>query len=179
MAAKKPGISWGDDAIKSIMKMLNRGQAKGKIHKTIKVGSIAAKQLGKQGKKLESKAVKTKVKLIEDMSKADAISARKASQAKVLKEQEKTLRATRLGEAAASKGSKLKGGKEVPMSRKGAEAAKRQGAVAGAQRARGNANKKAIQDSLRKQISDTRDAAKKRQLRQKLRNHEDKYGKFS
>lgn len=105
--------------------------------------------------------------------------AKKAADAKIIAKHERTLRATRLGDAAASKGSKIKGGKEVPLSKKKAADAARQGRLAGSQSAKGNAKRKQEQLDLLKRIKNTSDAAKRAELRRKLRKHRGDYGNFS
>lgn len=179
MARKRPQISWGDDALKTVMAILRNAEKRGKTEKAVRVGGRIEKQFKKQRPKVETKALSKKIGQMEDELRYPKVQAKRAQDAKILREQERTLRATRLGDAAAEKGTKRKGDKEIPMSKKKAEEAALQGRRAGAQRAKGNATKKAFQDSLRKQIANTKDATKRRQLRQKLYKHEDKYGKFS
>lgn len=108
----------------------------------------------------------------------EAAAAKKAKDAKIIKEQERTLRADRLGEAASTKGTKRKGNKEIPMSRKQAEAAALQGKRAAAQRKKGNAAKKSWQINQKKKIDNAKSAQERVRLRRELRNHQDKYGRF-
>ena len=106
----------------------------------------------------------------------EAAAKRAANNARIIKEQERTLRATRLGDAAADKGSKTRGGKEIPMSKKKAEEAARQGRMAGAQRAKGNAAKRAKAAELDAAIKKAKNGAEKRAAMQRRRKFRDDTG---
>lgn len=106
----------------------------------------------------------------------EAAAKRAANNARIIKEQERTLRATRLGDAAADKGSKTRGGKEIPMSKKKAEEAARQGRMAGAQRAKGNAAKRAKAAELDAAIKNAKNGAEKRAAMQRRRKFRDDTG---
>lgn len=101
---------------------------------------------------------------------------RAANDKRIIDEQERTLRATRLGDAAASKGSKTRGGKEIPMSKKKAEEAARQGRMAGAQRKKGNAAKRAKAAELNAAIKNAKNAAERRAAMQRRRKFRDDTG---
>lgn len=180
MAARKPKIAWGDDAIKAVMTILRNAEKSGKTTKALKVGKRIEKQFVKQGKpKAEVKALQTKMGYMRDELRAPKVAAVRAKNAEIIAKQERTLRATRLGDAATEKGSKLKKGKEIPMSQKKAREAALQGKRAGAQRAKGNAARKAEQERLQKMANDRSLPAKKRvDARRRLRKLQGNEGNF-
>jgi hypothetical protein len=106
----------------------------------------------------------------------EAAAQRAANNARIIKEQDRTLRMTRLGDAAAEKGSKTRGGKEIPMGKKKAAAADRQGRMAGAQRKKGNASKKAKAAELDAAIKSAKGGAEKRAAMQRRRKFRDETG---
>jgi hypothetical protein len=167
---------------------------RGKV-KRREVESISAdadkhmQRMAKQGKNWDGspvkkatkprKAASKKLTVAEEIAAARRILAQREMGKKVIKAQERTLRATRLGDAAAAKGTKKgRGGKEIPMSKKEVKKVVRQGNLAGSQRAKGNATKKATQMNLQARIQNAPDAASKRAARNKLRKHQDTHGNF-
>lgn len=108
----------------------------------------------------------------------EQLAAKKAKDAEIIAKHEKTLRATRLGDAAKTKGTKRKGNKEIPMSKKQADAAAAQGRRAGSQSAKGNAKRRQEQINLKKQIDAAKTAQQRLELRRKLRKHRGDYGTF-
>jgi hypothetical protein len=167
---------------------------RGKV-KRREVESISAdadkhmQRMAKQGKNWDGspvkkatkprKAASKKLTVAEEIAAARRILAQREMGKKVIKAQERTLRATRLGDAAAAKGTKKgRGGKEIPMSKKEVKKVVRQGNLAGSQRAKGNAKKKADQLNLQARMQNAPDAASKRAARNKLRKHQDTHGNF-
>jgi|LakMenEpi03Aug12_release.lakeMendotaPanAssembly.Ray.scaffolds.fasta_scaffold01850_33 hypothetical protein len=167
---------------------------RGKV-KRREVESISAdadkhmQRMAKQGKNWDGspvkkatkprKAASKKLTVAEEIAAARRILAQREMGKKVIKAQERTLRATRLGDAAATKGTKKgRGGKEIPMSKKEVKKVVRQGNLAGSQRAKGNATKKATQMNLQARMQNAPDAASKRAARNKLRKHQDTHGNF-
>lgn len=101
---------------------------------------------------------------------------REANKQRVLKQQGRTVNMMQLGDAAASKGSKTRGGKEIRMSKKQAEEAARQGRMAGAQRKKGNAAKKAKAAELDAAIKNAKGGAERRAAMQRRRKFRDDTG---
>ncbi len=133
----------------------------------------------KKATKPRKAAPKKKLTVAEQTAAAERTIAKREMDKKVIKAQERTLRATRLGDAAATKGTKKgRGGKEIPMSKKEVKKVVRQGNLAGSQRAKGNAKKKADQLNLQARMQNAPDAASKRAARNKLRKHQDTHGNF-
>jgi hypothetical protein len=133
----------------------------------------------KKATKPRKAAPKRKLTVAEQTAAAERTIAKREMDKKVIKAQERTLRATRLGDAAAAKGTKKgRGGKEIPMSKKEVKKVVRQGNLAGSQRAKGNATKKATQMNLQARMQNAPDAASKRAARNKLRKHQDTHGNF-
>lgn len=106
----------------------------------------------------------------------EAAAKREANNARIIKQQGRTVNMMQLGDAAASKGSKTRGGKEIRMSKKQAEEAARQGRMAGAQRAKGNAAKKAKAAELDAAIKNAKNGAEKRAAMQRRRKFRDDTG---
>lgn len=182
-SSKKPKIQWGDDASKLIGIIRKAILAGGKnADQGSRVASKAAKQMTKQGKKAMAADVRTAKKgaaatramLVKDAARAEAAAAGK----KVMSAQERTLRATRLGEAVGTKGTKLVRGKEMALGEKKASDAISQGVRASSQRAKGNAKLRAVQETLRREAKAAKGAERVAKMR-KLRAHETKHGRFS
>lgn len=182
-SSKKPSIQWGDkgdDLIRIIKKAITYGDTP-KAERTVKMAKKAAGQMKSQkkvvrsGKTLDaiSEATKARTERFAQQRKFKAI----ADKERLIAKHEKTLRATRLGDAVESKGSKLVGGKEMALGKKRAEGAITQGRRAGAASKAGNARRKAEQQELGRQIRAAKGPEKYR-LKQKLRAHEEKYGRF-
>ena len=106
----------------------------------------------------------------------EAAAKRAANNARIIKEQNRTVGMMQLGDAAASKGSKTRGGKEIRMSKKKAEEAARQGRMAGAQRKKGNAAKRAKAAELDAAIKKAKNGAEKRAAMQRRRKFRDDTG---
>jgi hypothetical protein len=184
--AKKPQPAWTDDAANSLLKIIRKAMRSENPRKVEQAGRVvgkatkqATKQGNKSGRKIMAQGYKGEVKFAKDQKMASAEIERRARNEAIVKRQGRTVNAAQLGEAAGRKGSKLKAGKEVAMSAEKAEAARVQGRRATAQRAKGNAARKAEQIKLDNQIKNAKSATEKRALRQKLRAHEDKHGRFA
>lgn len=180
---KKPQIFWGDkgdDLVRMIAKALMHGGAK-KVKKAEKVAGKAVGQMVQQGKfaraeQLSARAVEAN-RLRKTLAGAASKAEAKVKSDKVLKSQERTLRATRIGDAVESKGSKIVRGKETPVGKKKAGEIVSQGKKAGTQRAKGNANRKAEQDAMRAAARSAKGAERVAAMR-RLRAHEAKHGRF-
>lgn len=185
MPNKKPQPAWTDDAANTLVKIIRkamRGESPRKVEQAGRVAAKATKQAAKQGRKtgkeIIAKGYKGEVKFAKDQKMAAAEIARRARNEAIIKRQGKTVGAAQLGEAAGRKGSKLKAGKEVPMSKENVAKAVEQGKKATSQRAKGNAARKKEQEALADRIKNSKSASEKVALRRKLRAHEEKHGRF-
>jgi hypothetical protein len=183
--AKKPQPAWTDDAAEMLTKIIKKAMASGRSSKREQAARVvgkATKQATKQGNKSGRKIIKQGyagvLKSEAEAREAAAQIAARARKERLVKQHSRTVNAQQLGEAAGRKGSKLKGGKEIPMSKQRIAEVERQGSVAGSQRAKGNAKRAAEQQDLRDKIKNTKNASDKLRLRRQLRAHEEKHGRF-
>jgi hypothetical protein len=185
IVAKKPQPAWTDDAAKKLVNIIKNAMDSGRSSKREQAARVvgkATKQATKQGNKSGRKIIKEGYagKLRAEAEARDAASqiAARARKERLVKQHSRTVNAQQLSEAAGRKGSKLKGGKEIPMSKQRIAEVERQGSVAGSQRAKGNAKRAAEQQDLRDKIKNTKNASDKLRLRRQLRAHEEKHGRF-
>lgn len=136
--------------------------------------SALAKKLIKQGK--DKRAAEAKKNAYTRSQ--NALAEKKANDARIIKGQSRTVNIQQLGEAAGRKGSKRKGGKEIPMTPAQVRRAEQQAARAGSQRKKGNAKLRQEQIDLKKAIDSTKDARVRTQLRRDLRAHRKLHGIF-
>ena len=133
----------------------------------------------KKATKPRKAAPKKKLTVAQQTAAAERTIASREADKKIIKKHERTLRATRLGDAVADKGTKKgRGGKEIPMSKKEANKVVRQGKLAGSQSKKGNAARTAEQMNLRARYENAPDAAARRRAKQRLDNHRRTHGNF-
>jgi hypothetical protein len=147
------------------------------------------RRMAEQGKNWDGskvkKVVKPKAASKKKLTPAQEIAAarrelnKRANDARIIRQGTKAANVATAAEAVGRKGTKLtRGGKEVPVSKKKADALVAMGNRAVAQKKGGNAKKKADQLNLRARVQNAPDAASKRAARNKLRKHQDTHGNF-
>ena len=99
----------------------------------------------------------------------EATIARQEVNKKIIKKHEKTLRATRAGEAVGEKGTIRRGNREIPVGKKRQTDIERQGRLAGSQSKKGNAKNKAKAAELDANIKNAKNATERRSALQKRR----------
>ncbi len=70
MAARKPKITWGDDAFELVMKIIDNAASSGKIGKTqqaIKTGRRITSQMQKQGQRSTPRVLNRRIDAIEKL----------------------------------------------------------------------------------------------------------------
>lgn len=97
---------------------------------------------------------------------------------RITQRQEKTLRASRAGEAVGEKGTIRRSGREVPVSDKKRKDIERQGRLAASQRAKGNLTQATKQDMLFAKWKNAQGGDAKRKAKKAYDAHVDKYGRF-
>lgn len=123
----------------------------------------------KKATKPRKAAPKKKLTVAQQTAAAERTIASREADKKIIKKHERTLKATRLGDAVADKGTKkTRGGKEIPVSKKEGKRIVRQGNLAGSQSKKGNATRKATQMNLQARVDNAPNAAAKREARQRL-----------
>jgi hypothetical protein len=133
----------------------------------------------KKATKPRKAAPKRKLTVAEQTAAAERTIASREADKKVIKKHERTLKATRIADAVADKGTKKgRGGKEIPVSKKEGKRIIRQGNLAGSQSKKGNAARTAEQMNLRARYENAPDAAARRRAKQRLDNHRRTHGNF-
>ncbi len=97
---------------------------------------------------------------------------------RITQRQEKTLRASRAGEAVGEKGTIRRNGREVPVSDKKRKDIERQGRLAASQRAKGNLTQATKQDMLFAPWKNAQGGDATRKAKKAYDAHVDKYGRF-
>lgn len=95
--------------------------------------------------------------------------ARQESDKRIIQKHEKTLRASRAGEAVGEKGTIRRGNREIPVSKKRQTDIERQGRLASSQSKKGNAKNKAKAAELDANIKNAKNATERRAALQKRR----------
>ena len=122
---------------------------------------------------------KRKLTVAEQTAAAEREIANRANKARLIKKGSKAVNVATAAEAVGRKGTKLtRGGKEVPISKKRADALIATGRRATSQKKGGNAKLKAEQMNLKAKVDNAPDAASRRIARQKLRKHQDLHDNF-
>ena len=122
---------------------------------------------------------KRKLTVAEQTAAAQRELDKRANDARIIKKGTKAANVATAAEAVSRKGTKLtRGGKEVPVSKKKADALVAQGRRAVSQKKGGNAKLKAEQMNLQAKVDNAPDAASRRIARQKLRKHQDLHDNF-
>lgn len=132
----------------------------------------------KKATKPRKAAPKRKLTVAEQTAAAEREIANRANNARIIKKGTKAADAGTLGEAVGRKGTKMtRGGKEIPIPKKKADAIVRQGRRAVAQKKGGNAKLKAEQMNLQARFRNSSGSAK-RTAKQALDKHRTKHGNF-
>ena len=173
-----------------MQQQLLRGKNKRKEVNSIKADADAhMRSMAAQGKNWDGSPVKKatkprkaapkrKLTVAEQTAAAEREIANRANNARIIKKGTKAADAGTLGEAVGRKGTKMtRGGKEIPIPKKKADAIVRQGRRAVAQKKGGNAKLKAEQMNLQARFRNSSGSAK-RTAKQALDKHRTKHGNF-
>lgn len=180
-SSKKPQINWKDPLGKTLQEILKNAIRKGSARKDTQVNRVIDKVIEVNGKKVGNAATKaknTQMGLRRELYLAEQELKRRASNAKIIKSQGRTVGAGQMSEAVGRKGTKIVRGKEVPVSKAKAEEIITQGQRATSQRAKGNAARAAEQAALREKVKAAKTAEQRYAAREALKKHKDKYGDF-
>ena len=174
-----------------MQQQLLRGKNKRKEVNSIKADADAhMRSMASQGKNWDGSPVKKatkprkaapkrKLTVAEQTAAAEREIANRANKARLIKKGSKAVNVATAAEAVGRKGTKLtRGGKEVPISKKRADALIATGRRATSQKKGGNAKLKAEQMNLKAKVDNAPDAASRRIARQKLRKHQDLHDNF-
>jgi hypothetical protein len=180
----KPEIAWSDDALRIANAVIRKLQKSGGTTKGIDATTDKIRgQMAAQGKKgvvkQFDKYLKGAMKNLNEQSAAQKKLAQQEADKRLIAKGGKAADAATLGEAAGRKGSVIRGGEEVPVSRRDAANFVQRGNLAGAAKGKGNANLKTAQQQLSRVANDKSvPVAKRREARIKLRDHQRKHGNF-
>jgi len=186
-----PAVSGLRGKSSKMQQQLLRGKNKRKEVNSIKADADAhMRSMAAQGKnwdgspikkatKPRKAAPKRKLTVAEQTAAAERTIASREADKKIIKKHERTLKATRIADAVADKGTKKgRGGKEIPVSKKEGKRIIRQGNLAGSQSKKGNAARTAEQMNLRARYENAPDAVARRRAKQRLDNHRRTHGNF-
>jgi hypothetical protein len=186
-----PAVSGLRGKSSKMQQQLLRGKNKRKEVNSIKADADAhMRSMAAQGKKWDGSpakkatkprkaAPKRKLTVAEQTAAAEREIANRANKARLIKKGSKAVNVATAAEAVGRKGTKLtRGGKEVPISKKRADALVATGRRATSQKKGGNAKLKAEQMNLQAKVNNAPDAASRRIARQKLRKHQDLHDNF-
>ena len=185
-----PAVSGLRGKSSKMQQQLLRGKNKRKEVNSIKADADAHMQrMAKQGKNWDGSPVKKATKPRKAAPKRKLTPAQqnaaaqreldnRANNARIIKQGTKAANVATAAEAVSRKGTKLtRGGKEVPVSKKKADALVAQGRRAVAQKKGGNAKKKAEQMNLQARFRNST-GTDKRKAKQALDNHRKLHGNF-
>lgn len=192
MASKKPRINWGDDSAKLLRTILSNAMRKTekKVRQAERVAEKAQGQMADQKKYKLSESIAKEMK-----QQRGARAARQAERlrgeyalqkAEMLKKQQKrgggAARVATMAEAAETKGSVIRRGREVPVSKKKTEELKTQAKRATSQSKAANAKRRALQEEMLSEYRRLRKAGDLKAagvVRKRLDAHVKKYGRYS
>lgn len=187
--AKKPSPKWNDDAAKKMATIIFNAFRKSekKAFQAKRAAKTATSQMRKQGKKDLTRIVNDAVKGGQKQRRAAEVQKRVNTSIEYSRRQIKgggskaADMATR-AEATASKGTTLRKGKEVPVSKKKVAEMRTEAGYATSQAKKGNAAKREKQADLLKRANEARKSGNSElsnKLRSQYRDHVKKYGRFS
>lgn len=192
MARKQPRPAWNDDAVNTLKAILASAMRKTekKVSKANRAAKTAKKQMRKQGKPEYASEITdfmARQKRERSIRQAERLRGEYALQkAEMLKKQQKrgggAARVATMAEAAETKGSVIRRGREVPVSKKKTEELKTQAQRATSQSKAANAKRKAEQAEMLSEYRRLRKAGDTKAagvVRKRFDAHVKKYGRYS